>query len=160
MKYTLLSLALALTPLSLSADVVFKKHKNVDREIVVTLIETTNFESEVIGKIVEAERNRFAVHFSTFSGNEVENDIELRTLAQGRTSMTGTIKPDVVLSDLVSNVKPCTDEALSIMNAVCVKYQANVELAINSDAFMDEGEVHSFNGRLSKASRLLLKSDG
>ena len=59
MKYTLLSLALALTPLSLSADVVFKKHKNVDREIVVTLIETTNFESEVIGKIVEAERNRW-----------------------------------------------------------------------------------------------------
>lgn len=160
MKHILLSLAIALTPLTLSADVVFKKHKNVDREIVVTLIEKSNFDNEVIEKIVETERNRFAVYFSVFSGNAVDNDIELRTLTHGRTNMTGTIKPDVVLSNLVYNVKPCTDKALSVINAVCVKYQANVEIAINSDAFMDEGEVHSFNGRLSKASRLLLKRDG
>ena len=160
MKHIFLSLAIALTPLSLSADVVFKKNKNVDREIVVTLVEKSNFDNEVIEKIVETERNRFAVHFSAFSGSEVDNDIELRTLRHGRTNMTGIIKPDVVLSNLVYNVKPCTDKTLSVINSVCVKYQANVEIAINSDAFMDEGEVHSFNGRLSKASRLLLKRDG
>ncbi|WP_394222613.1 hypothetical protein [Alteromonas gracilis] len=160
MKHTILAVSLALTSTSLSADVVFEKSKNVDREVVVTFNEKKNLKKQIIEKILETERNRFSVHFSTFGGNEVDTKNELEILQHGRINQNGSIKPDVVLSNLVYIIKPCTDKSLDIVNAVCVKYQASVEIAINSDAFMDEGEVHSFNGRLSKASRLLLKRDG
>lgn len=157
MKHAIL--ALLFLPLSFSANAVLESKKSVEREIVVLLKEKSNINNDIIDNIVESERNRFALHFSTFTGEEVGSDTNLWFIGQGVADKAGVIKPDIILSDLAYEVVPCINTSAVIINAVCVNYKANVELTINSNAFMDEGEVVSFNGRLSKASRLLLKRD-
>lgn len=157
MKHTIL--ALLFFPLSFSANAAFESKKSVEREIVVTLKEKSNINNDIIDNIVENERNRFALHFSTFTGEDVRSDTKLTFIEKGDTDKAGVIKPDIILSDLAYEVLPCTHTSAMVINAVCVNYKANVELTINSNAFMDEGEVESFNDRLSKASRLLLKRD-
>ena len=157
MKHAIL--ALLLLPLSLSANVAFEATKSVERKIVVALTEKSNLNNDIIQNIVENERNRFSLHFSTFDGEQVKSDTNFKLIEQGNAGRIGFIKPDIILSDLVFDVKPCTQEIVMAINAVCVDYKANVELTINSNAFMDEGEVKSFNRRLSSASRLLLKRD-
>lgn len=160
MKNAILALALLPLSLSASANVVFETTKSVDREVVVIPKEINNIENDIIQSVIENERNRLALHFSTFTGEEVESGDKLKIIKQGNTSSAGVVKPDIVLSDLVYKIKPCGRTAARFINAVCVGYKANVELTINSSAFMDEGEVESFKGRLSKASRLLLKRNG
>lgn len=154
-------LACALLPLSLSADVLFETTKHVDREMIVMLSKKSDVKSKIIESAIENEKNRFALHFVTYTGEQVESTEARNDLIEHRTTHnTGVIKPQVVISDLVYNVKPCVSEAAMAINAVCVKYKANVELTMHSEPFMDMGELVSFNSQISTASRILLKRDG